>query len=199
MYTHFPFFELYYAPGMTKIVLYGGIPWKKTNPPDHIPKMHAEMEAAGIQELIDDIQSQLNEHPAKQEAHIIEDIDGTVDWYSDPSVDQTSWHRFCLRPVTVFGEPGEGRSRNLTGHQGLSQKEPAPLTPCEKEENELEKLEKKRTEIQKTVKKPLCRPNHSGNSDIAYYICKGAWQLDEWRKLCPWSQWAKSHGSYEGS
>ena len=40
---------------------------KKTNPPDHIPKMHAEMEAAGIQELIDDIQSQLNEHPAKQE------------------------------------------------------------------------------------------------------------------------------------
>lgn len=41
--------------------------------------MHAEMEAAGIQELIDDIQSQLNEHPAKQEAHIIEDIDGIVD------------------------------------------------------------------------------------------------------------------------
>lgn len=41
--------------------------------------MHAEMEAAGIQELIDDIQSQLNEHPAKQAAHIIEGIDGTVD------------------------------------------------------------------------------------------------------------------------
>ena len=28
------------------------------------------------------------------------------------------------------------------------------MTPCEKEENELEKLEKKRTEIQKTVKRP---------------------------------------------
>ena len=28
------------------------------------------------------------------------------------------------------------------------------MTPCEKEENELEKLGKKRTEIQKTVKRP---------------------------------------------
>ena len=44
-----------------------------------IPKMRAEMEAAGIQELIDDIQSQLDEHLAKQAAHIIEGIDGTVD------------------------------------------------------------------------------------------------------------------------
>ena len=74
--------------------------------------------------------------------------------YSDPSADQTFWYRSCPQPVTVFGEPGEGCSRNLTGHQGLSQKEPAPLTPSEKEENELEKLEKKRTEIQKTVKRP---------------------------------------------
>ena len=30
--------------------------------------MHAEMEAAGIQELIDDIQYQLDEHLAKQAA-----------------------------------------------------------------------------------------------------------------------------------
>ena len=74
--------------------------------------------------------------------------------YSDPSADQTFWYRSCPQPVTVFGEPSEGCSRNLTGHQGLSQKEPAPLTPSEKEENELEKLEKKRTEIQKTVKRP---------------------------------------------
>ena len=72
--------------------------------------------------------------------------------YSDPSADQTFWYRSRPQPVTVFGEPGELRS--LTGHQVLSQREPAPLSPCEKEENKLERIEKKITEIKKTVKKP---------------------------------------------
>ena len=72
--------------------------------------------------------------------------------YSDPSAGQTFWYRSCPQPVTVFGEPGELRS--LTGHQVLSQREPSPLSPCEKEENKLERIEKKITEIKKTVKKP---------------------------------------------